>query len=74
MLILTRKEGEGFWIGPEIRVVVQNIRGGSRVSVAIHAPQSFIIQRDERLTEKKEPEGIDAVLEETAFSKGGSNL
>jgi carbon storage regulator CsrA len=75
MLVITRKEGEGFWIGPDIRVVVQSVRGGSRASLAIHAPLSLIIQRDDRVAKEK-PEALDAetAVAETAFGKGGSNL
>ncbi|MEC4683436.1 MAG: carbon storage regulator CsrA [Nitrospirota bacterium] len=48
MLILTRKIGEGINIGPSIRVVVVEVRGGS-VRLGIEAPEGVLIHRDEVL-------------------------
>jgi len=45
---LTRKIGEGLNIGPSIRVVVIEIRGGS-VRLGIEAPEGVLIHRDEVL-------------------------
>lgn len=45
---MTRKIGEGLNIGPSIRVVVIEIRGGS-VRLGIEAPEGVLIHRDEVL-------------------------
>lgn len=45
MLVLTRKSGEGVWIGKDIYVMVQ-VRGG-QVRVLIDAPKEVHILRDE---------------------------
>jgi len=50
MLVITRKEHEGFWItcpdGNEIRVMIGRLTG-DRARIAIQAPRDFKIQRDE---------------------------
>lgn len=45
---MTRKIGEGLNIGPSIRVVVIEVRGGS-VRLGIEAPEGVLIYRDEVL-------------------------
>lgn len=52
MLYLTRKPGEGVWIGDKIRVVVRNIEGG-KVSLAFEAPKDVTIDRDEVRQQKR---------------------
>lgn len=46
MLVLTRKITEGITIGPHIRVVVLEIKGG-QVRLGIEAPTSIQVHRDE---------------------------
>ncbi|MDF2457819.1 MAG: csrA [Nitrospira sp.] len=46
MLVLTRKTTEGITIGPNIRVVVLDIKGG-QVRLGIEAPHAVQVHRDE---------------------------
>lgn len=46
MLVLTRKVGEGLTIGPNIRVVVLDVKGG-QVRLGIEAPGTMAVLRDE---------------------------
>jgi len=46
MLVLTRKSGEGIWIGDKIRIVVVDIREG-QVKLGIDASRQTPIYRDE---------------------------
>jgi carbon storage regulator len=46
MLVLTRRRGEGVAIGPEIRVVILDAKGG-QVRLGIEAPPSIEVHRDE---------------------------
>ncbi|OGP74708.1 MAG: carbon storage regulator [Deltaproteobacteria bacterium RBG_13_58_19] len=46
MLILTRKSGEGLFIGDEIRVTVLEIRG-KQIRLGIEAPQHVVVLREE---------------------------
>ena len=46
MLVLTRKSGEGLWIGDDIRIQVLDIREG-QVRIGVKAPQDKGIYRDE---------------------------
>jgi carbon storage regulator len=46
MLVLTRKITEGITIGPNIRVIVLEIKGG-QVRLGIEAPNSVQVHRDE---------------------------
>ncbi len=46
MLILTRKQGEGFYIGGDILVSISEING-DRVRIAIDAPKDVKILRKE---------------------------
>ena len=48
MLCLSRKAGEGFVIGPDIRVVVVKIENGQAV-IGIDAPREVVIMREELL-------------------------
>jgi carbon storage regulator len=56
MLILTRREGESFFIGDDIEVVI--LRTGSQVSVGINAPREVGIVRTE-LIPTEELEAVD---------------
>jgi len=49
MLVLTRKSGEGLWIGDDIRVKVLEVREGY-VKIGIEAPEEKGIYRDELYT------------------------
>lgn len=51
MLTLTRRIGEGIWIGDDIFFTVRTIRG-KQVRLGFDAPRSINIQRDE-LYQKK---------------------
>lgn len=46
MLILTRKLGEGLFIGDDIRITVIEIRG-KQIRLGIEAPQSVVVLREE---------------------------
>ncbi|MBE9532090.1 MAG: carbon storage regulator CsrA [Proteobacteria bacterium] len=46
MLVLTRKSGQGIWIGDDVRVVVLESKDG-QVRLGIEAPAEKIIHRDE---------------------------
>lgn len=46
MLVLTRKSGEGLWIGDDIRVQVLEVRDG-QVRIGVKAPEDKGIYRDE---------------------------
>jgi len=48
MLALSRKAGQGFWVGAA-HVIVSEIRG-TKVRLAIDAPKAYVISRDELLT------------------------
>lgn len=51
MLILTRRCGEGFSIGPDIHVKILREEKGF-ISVGINAPKSVVVLRDEVLRRK----------------------
>ena len=46
MLVLTRKSGEGLWIGDDIRIQVLEVRDG-QVRIGVDAPEKKGIYRDE---------------------------
>jgi len=46
MLVLTRKSGEGVWIGDDIRIQVLEVRDG-QVRIGVEAPEEKGIYRDE---------------------------
>lgn len=46
MLVLTRKSGEGIWIGDNIHIVVVDIREG-QVKLGVEASRETPIYRDE---------------------------
>jgi len=56
MLVLTRKSGEGIWIGDGIRVVVVDIHEG-QVKLGIEASRETPIYRDE-IYEKVKGENV----------------
>jgi carbon storage regulator len=46
MLVLTRKSGEGLWVGDDIRIQVLEVRDG-QVRIGVDAPEDKGIYRDE---------------------------
>ncbi len=46
MLVLTRKSGEGIWIGDDIHIQVLDVREG-HIKIGIKAPEAKGIYRDE---------------------------
>ena len=46
MLVLTRKSGEGIWIGDDIHMEILDVREG-QVRIGIRAPEGKGIYRDE---------------------------
>lgn len=46
MLVLTRRRGEGVTIGPDIRIVVLDTKGG-QVRLGVVAPRQVEVHRDE---------------------------
>jgi carbon storage regulator len=46
LLILTRKSGEGLFIGDDIRITVLEIRG-KQIRLGIEAPTSVVVLREE---------------------------
>lgn len=58
MLVLSRKEGEEIVIGDDIRVTISKI-SGSRIRVAIDAPDQVSIRRGELEFHGAQPVGQD---------------
>ncbi len=46
MLILTRKSGEGLFIGDSIRITVLEVRG-KQIRLGIEAPSNVVVLREE---------------------------
>ena len=46
MLILTRKSGEGLFIGDDIRITILEIRG-KQIRLGIEAPTTVVVLREE---------------------------
>jgi carbon storage regulator len=68
MLVLTRKIGESFNIGDDIKVIIYNVRG-KQVRIGIEAPKNVIIYREEiyqriqeELKQSKEKEDDEVVF------------
>ncbi len=57
LLIITRKAGEGFFIGDDIRVTILDVRG-KQIRLGIEAPITTVILRDDvcRSSRKKPSE------------------
>lgn len=67
MLIMTRKLGEGFRIGEDIRVVVAEFAGNC-VKIGVDAPREIEILRDnakKKAAQKSETEKLRKELEKT---------
>jgi carbon storage regulator len=54
MLVLSRKLGQSFHIGPDVRITIVKIDRNS-VRIGIHAPDDVSIQREEIAFEVPEP-------------------
>ena len=52
MLIITRKAGEGLFIGDDIRITILDIRG-KQVRLGIEAPSTTVILREEIRANRK---------------------
>ena len=46
VLILTRKSGEGLYIGDDVRITILEIRG-KQIRLGIEAPASVVVLREE---------------------------
>lgn len=46
MLILTRKSGEGLYLGDDIRITILEIRG-KQIRLGIEAPANVVVLREE---------------------------
>jgi carbon storage regulator len=46
MLVLTRKSGEGFWIGDDTEIVVMSCQRNS-IRIGVRAPRDVVILRTE---------------------------
>lgn len=47
MLVLTRKVGESFVVGDDIKITIIDVIGGNKVRVGIDAPQEIPVYREE---------------------------
>ncbi len=63
MLVLTRKSGQGVWIGDDVRVVVLEVKEGS-IRLGIEAAKETPIYRDEVYRKIQEQNLASAVLPE----------
>jgi carbon storage regulator len=61
MLVLERREDQGFWIGDDVYVTVVAIKG-SRVKLGIDAPRGTVIAREELLTKNRHGEAPPPAL------------
>jgi len=68
MLILSRKEKESFYIGPDIEITIQRVQGDT-VFVSINAPKDIRILRKE-IVDKIKEENRKAVIEDQHATKG----
>ena len=46
MLVISRRAGESFWVGPETEVVIVGCEGGN-VKLGVRAPKRVLILRSE---------------------------
>ena len=53
MLVLTRKQNESIQIGPDIKITIADIRGGS-VRIGVDAPHGTRIMRSELVDNTEE--------------------
>jgi carbon storage regulator len=55
MLVLSRKLGQSFHIGPDVRITIVKIDRNS-VRIGIHAPDEVSVQREEIAFEVPQPQ------------------
>ena len=55
MLVLSRKLGQRFQVGPEVKITIVKIDRNS-VRIGIHAPDEVSVQREEIAFEVPQPE------------------
>lgn len=68
MLVITRKEGESFQIGTDIKIVIVKVKG-KQVQVGIQAPKDVSIVREDARYGKA-PEGRSASQDRKRSSGG----
>ncbi len=61
MLVLTRKSGQGIWIGDDVRVVVLDVKEG-HVRLGIEASRTTPIHRDEVYQRIQEQNKMSAAM------------
>ena len=61
MLVLERREDEGFWIGDDVYVTVVAIKG-SRVKIGVDAPKGIVVVREELLSRDSDSGASDRAL------------
>jgi carbon storage regulator len=54
MLVLSRKLGQSFHVGPDVRITIVKVDRNS-VRIGIHAPEEVSVQREEIAFEVPEP-------------------
>lgn len=54
MLVLSRRTGQSFWIGDDVRITILSIDRG-RIKVGIEAPAHIDIQRGELRSDQSSP-------------------
>jgi carbon storage regulator len=59
MLVLSRKLGQSFHVGPEVRVTIVKIDRNS-VRIGIEAPEAVPVQREEIVFELPQPRSFEA--------------
>lgn len=65
MLILSRRQGESFLIGSDIKITVLSQRN-NQVRIGIDAPRSMSVLREEILLREQADNAIDKVMPEAA--------
>lgn len=78
MLVLTRKQAESIWIGPDIELTVLAI-GRSRVRLGISAPAQYLVRREELVATSEQERDLTQVEHEgesgeECFEPGVSKL
>jgi len=59
MLVLSRKLGQSFHVGPEVRVTIVKIDRNS-VRIGVDAPHDVSVQREEIVFELPQPRTLEA--------------
>ena len=69
MLVLTRKIGESFVIGDDIKITIIDIIGGNKVRVGIEAPHEVPVYREEIYTAYREE-----IVEQEGIAVSGASM